>query len=79
MGLESEEDLVLLLASAVDQWFRYYEVEHDHHVWDVLCNAAIDFYNDGYRSEDDLATLLIGTFVGVASTKINASSSATVH
>lgn len=79
MRLESQEDLVLLLANAADQWFLYYAVEHDDRVRDVLCNAALDFYKDGYRSEDDLATLLIGTFVGVASTKINASSSATVH
>ncbi len=34
--MEREKDLVLLLASAVDQWFRYYEVENDHHVRDVL-------------------------------------------
>lgn len=79
MGMESEEELVLLLASAVDQWFRYYEVENDNHVRDVLCNAALDLYKDGYRSEGDLATLLIGAFVGVASTKINPSISATVH
>ncbi|TAX22738.1 hypothetical protein ELI02_33840 [Rhizobium leguminosarum] len=79
MTLESEEDLVLLLANAVDQWFRYYAVEHDDRVRDVLCNAGLDFYKAGYRSEDDLATLLIGTFVGLASTKINTPASATVH
>lgn len=77
--MESDEDLVKVLASAVDQWFRYYEVQHDDHVWNVLHNAALDLYKDGYRSEGDLATLLIGAFVGVASTKINASASATVH
>jgi hypothetical protein len=72
-------DLVKLLASAVDQWFRYYEVRHDDHVWKVLRNAALYLYKDGYRSDGDLATLLIGTFVRMVSTKINASASATVH
>jgi hypothetical protein len=79
MRLESDEDLVKVLASAVDQWFRYYDVDQDDHVWNVLWKAAFDLYKDGYRSEDDLATLLIGTFVGLASTKVNAPSSATVH
>lgn len=65
--MEREKDLVLLLASAVDQWFRYYEVENDHHVRDVLCNAALDLYKDGYRSEGDLATLRTGTRVGLVS------------
>ncbi|MFP3547319.1 hypothetical protein SB748_28315 [Rhizobium sp. SIMBA_035] len=77
--MESDEDLVKVLGSAVDQWFRYYEVENVHHVRNVLCNTALDLYKDGYRSEGDLATLLIGTFVGIASTKINAPSSLTIH
>jgi hypothetical protein len=79
MRLASDEDLVKVLATAVDQWFRYCEVDHDEHVWNVLRNAALDLYKDGYRSEGDLATLLIGTVVGMASTKSNASASATVH
>lgn len=45
----------------------------------MLYTAAIDFYNEGYCTADDLATILIGTYVGIYSTRVNAPASQTTH
>jgi hypothetical protein len=68
-----------LMSEAVQAWYRFYEVSPDDRASHVLCNAAIDLYNDGYRTVDDIATVLIGTYVGIWSTKINAATSTSVH
>lgn len=68
-----------LMSEAVQAWYRFYEVSPDDRASQVLCNAAIDLYNDGYRTVDDIATVLIGTYVGIWSTKINAATSTSVH
>nr|WP_246724462.1 MULTISPECIES: hypothetical protein [Rhizobium] len=44
-----------------------------------LCDAAIDLYDDGCRSLEEMATVLIGTYVGLAATRVNAPSSNSVH
>ncbi|NKN09527.1 hypothetical protein [Rhizobium laguerreae] len=75
----NREQLTQMLSRAVHRWFRYYGLERDNYASQVLCNAALEFYNEGYRSEDDIATILIGTYVGVDATKINAPTSAAVH
>lgn len=68
-----------MLSRAVQRWYRYYEVEQDDRASHVLRHAAITLFNDGYRSEDDIATMLIGTYVGLNSTKVNALTSSSVH
>jgi hypothetical protein len=42
-------------------------------------NAALNLYRDGYRTIDDIATVLIGTYVGLSATRINAPTSEAVH
>ena len=68
-----------LTSEAVQTWYRFYEVSPDDRASHVLCTAAIDLYQHGYRTADDIATMLIGTYVGIWSTKVNASTSASVH
>jgi hypothetical protein len=44
-----------------------------------LCDAAIDLYDDGCRSLEEMATVLIGTYIGLAATRVNAPTSSSVH
>ena len=68
-----------LLSDAVQQWYRYYEVTPDEQCSSTLCNAAIDLFNRGYRTADDVATMLIGTYVGRWATRVNMPISSTIH
>lgn len=69
----------LLMSKAVREWYRYYEVEWDDQASSFLCDAAIELYNGGCRSLEEMATVLIGTYVGLAATRVNAPSSSSVH
>ncbi|MGB8291607.1 hypothetical protein ACCS68_29115 [Rhizobium beringeri] len=67
------------MSEAVQAWYQFYEVPRNDHSSRVLCSAAVELYNDGIRNVDDIAAALIGTYIGVWSTKINAPTSASVH
>ncbi|MBY5801136.1 hypothetical protein [Rhizobium leguminosarum] len=69
----------LLMSKAVRAWYRYYEVEWDDQASSFLCDAAIGLYDEGCRSVEEMATVLIGTYVGLAATRVNAPSSSSVH
>jgi hypothetical protein len=68
-----------MLSEAVQQWYRHYEVRPDERASNALCSKALDLYNEGYRTADDIATMLIGTFFGLWSTRANAATSVSVH
>lgn len=68
-----------MLSEAVQAWYRYYEVAPDETASEKLCSAALDFFNEGYRTKDDIATMLIGTYVGRWSTRVNAPASSALH
>jgi hypothetical protein len=68
-----------MLSEAVQAWYRFYEVDPDDQASHTLACAAIQFFNDGHRSLDDITTMLIGTYVGKWATRINAPTSAAVH
>jgi hypothetical protein len=67
------------MSEAVQTWYRFYELRPDEQSSQVLSEAAISLYNEGYRSVDDIATALIGTYVGIWSTKVNAPTSLAIH
>ncbi|TBF31529.1 hypothetical protein [Rhizobium ruizarguesonis] len=69
----------LLMSKAVREWYRHYEVEWDDQASSFLCDAAIELYNEGCRSVEEMATVLIGTYVGLAAARVNAPSSSSVH
>ncbi|MBB3165669.1 hypothetical protein HFO74_26305 [Rhizobium laguerreae] len=69
----------LLMSKAVREWYRHYEVEWDDQASSFLCDAAIELYNEGCRSVEEMATVLIGTYVGLAATRVNAPSSSSMH
>ncbi|MBB3320428.1 hypothetical protein FHT77_006348 [Rhizobium sp. BK181] len=68
-----------IMSQAVREWYQYYNVEWDDQASSFLCDAAIDLYDHGCRSVEDMAATLIETYVGLAGTRVNASSSVSVH
>jgi len=36
----------------------------------VLCNAAVQLFNEGHSTADDIAAMLIGAYVGLYSTRV---------
>jgi len=76
--LRSDED-IQLISDAVQAWYRFYEISPDDTASETLCAAAIGLFNDGCRSSDDIATMLIGTFVGRWFTRANAPTSNSSH
>lgn len=68
-----------MLAEAVQRWFDFHEVERTEQVDRFVCEAAIRIYWQGYRSVDDVATVLIATYFGPLATAVNAPSSSSVH
>lgn len=70
---------IRMLSEAVQAWFQYYQADPDEGASHLLCNAALAFFRDGYHTIDDVTTMLIGTYVGIPSTWVNAPTSASVH
>ena len=68
-----------MLSEAVQQWFRFYEVSPDDRASSRLGSEALQLYNEGYRTAEEIATLLIGSYVGLWSTRIISASSSSVH
>ncbi|TAX87418.1 hypothetical protein [Rhizobium leguminosarum] len=68
-----------VVSQAVTAWFRFYELDPDEQSIEILARAAGELYVFGYHSADDLATSLIGTYIGRWSLMVNAPTSASVH
>ncbi len=68
-----------LITAAVKEWYDFYDVKPDDQASEALCNAALGFIRSGHETSDDVATLLIGLFVGKWSTRVNAPTSHAVH
>lgn len=68
-----------MLSEAVQAWYRYYELRPDEQASHVLCSAALEFFDEGYCTLDDVSTMLIGTYVGISATRVNAPTSKSVH
>jgi len=67
------------MSEAVQAWHRHYGIIPNEQSTSVLCLAAIELYNEGYRSLDEIAAMLISTYVGQEATRVNAPTSAAVH
>jgi hypothetical protein len=67
------------MSEAVQAWYRFYQINPKNGLFYVLCQAAIDLYREGHHSSDDIATALIGGYVGIHATRVNAPTSAAVH
>jgi len=79
MKTDRDEPDFTTLSDAVRAWYRFYELDPKDGLSNVLCQAAIDFYHAGHPTPGDIATALIGTYVGIHATRVNAPTSAAVH
>ena len=68
-----------LISKAVKEWYSFYEIQPDEASSETLCKAAMELLEQGFDDSEDLATLLIGKYVGKWATRINAPSSNAVH
>jgi len=68
-----------MLSDAVQAWYRFYELPPADPASHTLCNAAIALFNEGYRTVDEIATALIGAYVGFVATRTNAPTSMSLH
>lgn len=76
---EKDDPDFKMMSEAVQAWYRFYEIDPRNGLSEVLCQAAIDLYRGGHHSSDDIATALIGNYVGLDATRVNAPTSASVH
>jgi divalent metal cation (Fe/Co/Zn/Cd) transporter len=77
--LQKPEPDFRTMSEAVQAWHRHYGIIPNEQSTSVLCLAAIELYNEGYRSLDEIAAMLISTYVGQEATRVNAPTSAAVH
>lgn len=68
-----------ILSRAVQAWYRHYGASVNDTRTQVLCSAAIDLYNDGHRTIEEIASRLIDTYNGPDTTRINAATSIAIH
>ncbi|EPE94839.1 hypothetical protein [Rhizobium grahamii] len=55
---------LLILSRAVQQWYRYYDVDPDEQASTFLNHAAIELFDQGHRSVEGIATMLIENYIG---------------
>ncbi|MBY3314486.1 hypothetical protein [Rhizobium laguerreae] len=68
-----------VLSDAVRTWYRYNHAAPTEQSMQLLCSAAVDLYNQGHRTSEELVTLLIVKFDSLHSLKVNSPSSASHH
>ncbi|MBW9116534.1 hypothetical protein JNB88_23150 [Rhizobium cauense] len=73
-----EADLAVLSLS-VQSWYRHYKAKPDDRTSEVICSAAVDLFNRGHRTQEELTGMLIARFPGVPVAHVNAPTSVAVH
>jgi hypothetical protein len=61
----------LILSRAVRQWYRYYDVDPDKEASRLLNHAAVRLFDQGHRSVEGIASVLIETYVGPWPSSVN--------
>ncbi|MBY3074801.1 hypothetical protein HFO63_32705 [Rhizobium laguerreae] len=77
LSLQIED--VNVLSDAVRTWCRHNHAAPTEQSMQLLCSAAVDLYNQGHRTREELVTLLITRFDSPDSLKVNAPSSTSHH
>jgi hypothetical protein len=53
-----------VLSAAVQTWYRHYRMSPDDVSTRMLCSSAVDFFNQGYKTQEELTALLIEKIKG---------------
>ncbi|OWW04701.1 hypothetical protein ATY81_01610 [Rhizobium sp. R72] len=69
---------LLILSRAVQHWYLYYDIDPDDQASTLLNRAAIELFDQGHRSVEGIATMLIENFVGPWPVTMNAQMSNTM-
>ncbi|MEH7909887.1 hypothetical protein V7798_21515 [Rhizobium laguerreae] len=77
LSLQIED--VNMLSDAVQIWHRHNHATPTERSTQMLCSAAVDLFNQGHKTREELITLLIMKFDSPDSLKGNAQSSASHH
>ncbi|AGS21427.1 hypothetical protein [Rhizobium etli] len=51
-----------VLSLSVQSWFRHYKAKPDDKTSEIICSAAIDLFNRGHRTQEELTSILIARF-----------------
>ncbi|MEH7840132.1 hypothetical protein V7796_31880 [Rhizobium laguerreae] len=78
-NLSPQIEDVNVLSDAVRTWYRYNHAAPTEQSMQLLCSAAVDLYNQGHRTREELVTLLIVKFDSLHSLQVNAPSSTSHH
>ncbi|MBY5572198.1 hypothetical protein HFO55_34435 [Rhizobium leguminosarum] len=77
LSLQIED--VNVLSDAVQTWYRHNHAAPTEQSMQLLCSAAVDLYNEGHRTREELVTLLIVKFDNLHSLAVNAPTSTSHH
>ncbi|WP_064705868.1 hypothetical protein [Rhizobium bangladeshense] len=77
LSLQLED--VNVLSDAVRTWFLHNHAKPTEPAMQLLCSAAVDLFNQGYRTREELVTLLIMKFDSRHSLQVNAPTSTSHH
>jgi hypothetical protein len=78
-GISPQEKEFEMLTKAVRCWYSHYKVSPDDQGNDLLCSSALELFNNGCRTQEELTTHLITMFNGASSLAINAPTSSSSH
>jgi hypothetical protein len=76
---EPADDDVEIIAAAVGEWYRHYQISPEDDSSQVLYKAAIDLFASGHRGVKQISSILIDEFVGEVSISVNAATSSSIH
>ncbi|MBB3317671.1 MULTISPECIES: hypothetical protein [unclassified Rhizobium] len=68
-----------LLSRSVQTWYKHFQAAPDLRASETLCGAAIDLFNQGHRTQEELASILIERYPGLAATLVTSSTAITIH
>nr|WP_223217348.1 hypothetical protein [Rhizobium cauense] len=78
-GRSIKDSDMVMLSRSVQGWYKYFDVKPDERASEVLCSAAIDLFNLGHLTEDELVAELISRYPGPAAVLVNSPTSASTH
>ncbi|MBX4908393.1 MULTISPECIES: hypothetical protein [Rhizobium] len=70
---------VNVISDAVRTWFRHNHAAPTEQSMQLLCSSAVDLFNEGHKTREELVTLLIMKFDSSHSLQVNAPTSTSHH
>lgn len=78
-GRRIRETDMAMMSSSVQSWYKHFDIKPNERASEVLCSAAIDLFNEGHLTHDDLVEELIARYPGPEAVLVNSPTSASTH